>query len=95
MTPEKFTSMGIAEGDPVQVTFGLEDGKTRTVRLFFRGFRYRRGRSLARSVEDIVPAFSPPNRTGGMQRRYYTACDTSFRNIVDILPLKSVRHGDL
>lgn len=90
MTPEKFTALGIAEGDPVLVTFDLGEGKTRQVRLFFRGFRYRDGKALARSVEDIVPAFSPPNRKGGMQRRYYSACDTSFAKIIDVRPAKSL-----
>lgn len=83
MTAKEFMSRDLREGDKVAVTFG-KDGSTRTVRLFFRGFRPQNDRSHARSADELKPLFSPPSARGGINKKYYKACDTAFGNILQI-----------
>lgn len=85
MTPQQFLSYGLKNSQPVTVTFVLpESGNQRTVRLFFRGFRPKNKQAVARSANDLMPVFSPPSSKGKMNKKYYTACDTSFENIIAI-----------
>jgi len=88
MTPQQFLSYGLKNGQPVTVTLGAGAAGQRTVRLFFRGFRPKNKQTVARSANDLMPVFSPPSSKGKMNKKYYTALDTGFDNIlaIDLTP---------
>ena len=83
MTAHEFLCHDLREGDAVKITFD-QGGSPRTVRLFFRGFRPAGDRSRAGSAEELKPLFSPPNARGGINKKYYRACDTAFGNILRV-----------
>ena len=82
MTPQEFLDIGLKEGQSAYIT--LEDGKgnSRSLSLFFRGFRSRRGSPIVTSVEGLTPVFSPPNKRGCASRKYYRSfpTDLSYRS---------------
>ena len=70
MKSEDFLKLGPTKGTPAAVTYEVAPGESRTVKLFFRGYKAPAG-TTAPGLKDLVPVFSPQNKAGGMNRRIY------------------------
>lgn len=84
MTSQEFLSFGLQDGQSVRIRLGAGSGKSRTLRLVFRGYRVRDGKEIGRSLDDLVPVFSHRTASGKAGRNYYKTLPTTFENIESI-----------
>lgn len=94
MKPNTFLRKGLNMGDKVILTvmepWYVKNRKSKTVTVFFKGYRILCRASVSDGADTLVPVFVKPTKSGRMGRRHYgngaDELKTWFENIRSVKP---------